>query len=300
MGQRHANPDIRNPLSVAGSRHEDGCRAASPGGRFTQRRLGSLLRSLRDGAAAADGRRRMRRLLAPRRADHAAAVRCLRRPARGGSGRRRCRPLPALLDRTRSAAPGGTTARGRVVRRRAARDHPGVQVPGPPVAGGAAGRADARGRPRGARRGRPGRPGAAASAAPLGAGLQPVAGSGCAAGSAARGHPASNQAHAPASHPGRRAATGERAGSVRADRAGLAPRSRDGSRQGHRRGRRRDDNRGDAGGLRAAGAREVSGLTAARVADRPPQQWPRPPRVRDARRPPAARRAAAPGAGSCP
>ena len=92
-------------------------------------------------------------------------------------------------------------------------------------------------------------------AAPLGAGLQPVAGSGCAAGSAARGHPASNQAHAPASHPGRRAATGERSGSVRADRAGLAPRSRDGSRQGHRRGRRRDDNRGDAGGLRAGAAR---------------------------------------------
>ncbi len=52
--------------------------------------------------------------------------------------------------------------------------------------------------------------------------------------------------------------------------------------------------------LRAAGAREVSGLTAARVADRPPQQWPRPPRVRDARRPPAAKRAAAPGADSCP
>ena len=52
--------------------------------------------------------------------------------------------------------------------------------------------------------------------------------------------------------------------------------------------------------LRAAGAREVAGLTAARVADRPPRQWPRPPRVPDARRPPAARRAAAPGAGSCP
>ena len=52
--------------------------------------------------------------------------------------------------------------------------------------------------------------------------------------------------------------------------------------------------------LRAAGAREVSGLTAARVADPPPRQWPRPPRGRAARRPPAARRAAAPGAGSCP
>ena len=52
--------------------------------------------------------------------------------------------------------------------------------------------------------------------------------------------------------------------------------------------------------LRAAGAREVAGLTAARVADRPPRQAPPPRRVRGAPRPPSARRAAAPGAGSSP
>ncbi len=52
--------------------------------------------------------------------------------------------------------------------------------------------------------------------------------------------------------------------------------------------------------LRAAGAREIYGLTAARVADRPPRQRPRPPRAPAARRPPTATRAAAPGAGSSP
>ena len=52
--------------------------------------------------------------------------------------------------------------------------------------------------------------------------------------------------------------------------------------------------------LRAAGAREVTALTAARVVDRPPRQWPQPPRARAARRPPAASRTAAPGAGSSP
>ncbi len=52
--------------------------------------------------------------------------------------------------------------------------------------------------------------------------------------------------------------------------------------------------------LRAAGAREVAGLTAARVAGPRPRPRPRPPRTQAVRRPPAARRVAAPGAGSCP
>lgn len=52
--------------------------------------------------------------------------------------------------------------------------------------------------------------------------------------------------------------------------------------------------------LRAAGARDVSALTVARVEARPPRQLPPPRRARAARRPPAARPAVAPGADSCP
>ena len=52
--------------------------------------------------------------------------------------------------------------------------------------------------------------------------------------------------------------------------------------------------------LRAAGARDVSALTVARVEARPPRQSPPPRRARAARRPPAARPAVAPGADSCP
>lgn len=52
--------------------------------------------------------------------------------------------------------------------------------------------------------------------------------------------------------------------------------------------------------LRAAGAREVSALTVARVEARPPRRSPPPRRARTARRPPAATRAVALGADSCP